>query len=332
MKQPDGVGIELEEAACPRCGAAERKPVYAGEDYLYGVPGVFRVVECCSCSLWYQNPRPSKRSLGNLYPPAYTPHAPAAPAAAPPPAGVRRFLRGARRRLSPVAQLAHRRARAADLVPTLVPGGAVLEIGCASGGRLLELQRRGWRDIRGIELMAPAAEHARALGFRIDCAMVEDALQAIPDASLDAVVSSMVLEHLYDPFAVIAQVAAKLKPGGEFLFSTVVRDALDARLFGGFWAGFDFPRHMVHLSRDDLCLALQPHFGAVRFVHQAAPVDFVRSASWRIDRGHGGVLDRLFLAAGQGGAAQLFSLLLAYAGLTTRVSVYCRRNHERTAS
>jgi SAM-dependent methyltransferase len=180
-------------------------------------------------------------------------------------------------------------------------------------------------------MVPAAAERARALGFDVRCARVEDALEAIPDGTLDAVVSSMVFEHLYDPFAVLRMAAQKLKPGGQLLFSTVVRDALDARLYGRYWAGFDFPRHMVHFSRRDLLRALAGEFHQVHAVGQAAPVDFVRSASWRIAEGAGTLLDRLFVAMGDGHAAHALSLVLARFGLTTRVSFSARRRNADAA-
>jgi SAM-dependent methyltransferase len=219
------------------------------------------------------------------------------------------------------------RARLTSLTPEFVPGGRILEIGCAAGHRLVELRKQGWQSIEGIEMVPAAAERARALGFEVRCARVEEALDAVRDESLDAVVSSMVLEHLYDPFEVLRRVATKLKPGGQFLFSTVVRDSLDARLYGKYWAGFDLPRHMVHFTRQDLFEALHPHFERVAAVGQAAPVDFVRSASWRVGQGEGTILDRIFVAMGQGIIAQALSLLLAGMGRATRVSFYSRRRH-----
>src|SRR5262249_30204522 len=161
----------------------------------------------------------------NAYPGDYGPHAPARPPAPARPSGpdriVRRILDAARWRLRRLDPL-HRRAIAASLTPALVTDGSILEIGCANGARLAELGGEGWRRTLGIEFVPEAAERARALGFDVVCGAAETALDAIDDRSLDAVVSSMVLEHLYDPFAVVDKVARKLRPGGQFLFSTIV--------------------------------------------------------------------------------------------------------------
>jgi SAM-dependent methyltransferase len=219
-----------------------------------------------------------------------------------------------------------RRAFATSMVPTLVPGGSILEIGCASGARLVELRRQGWRAIHGIEFVSTAADRARALGFNVSYGMAEDALDSIPDRSLDAVVSSMVLEHLYDPFSVVKKISYKLKTGGEFLFSTIVRDSLDARIYGRYWAGFDLPRHMVYLAREDIYGMLSQCFSSVRIVHQVAPIDFVRSSTWRVKNGDGRLTDSMFIALEESLPARLFNLALAYLNKTTRVSVYCRRN------
>lgn len=333
----DSVGIVLEPAPCPRCGSPTVKPVYSARDYLYGIPGEFHVGECARCGLWFQNPRPTPACLGAAYPSSYTPHA-AGDVSPPTPQKLPLFQRALRSlwariaRLNPVPRLMAGRARRTALTPELVPNGRILEIGCAAGHRLTELRKQGWQSIQGIEMIPAAAERARALGFDVRCARVEEALEAVPDGSLDAVVSSMVLEHLYDPLAALKQVARKLKPGGQFLFSTVVRDSLDARLYGKYWAGFDLPRHMVHFTRRDLLEALEQDFERISAVRQAAPIDFVRSASWRVGQGEGTMLDRIFILMGRGSIAQAFSLLLASVNQTTRISFYSYRRHVRHAA
>jgi SAM-dependent methyltransferase len=330
MKPAENGGPQLEQVACPRCHQRASRSVLSGEDYLYEVPGVFHVAECTRCGLWFQNPRPMLEALTSLYPDDYGPHtgtqaAQAASGTRSSPRLHARIVNAVRWRLERINPL-HRRSVATALAPTLVPSGSVLEIGCASGARLAELRRQGWSNVYGIEFVPAAARRAEALGFTVVCGSADNALDAFPDGSLDAVVSSMVLEHLTDPFAVVRKISSKLKPGGQFAFSTIVRDSLDARLYGRYWAGFDFPRHMVHLTRKDIRDMLAARFTSVRMVHQVAPVDFVRSSSWRVARGKASVLDRAFIAAGESLPARLLSLALAYLHMTTRVSVYCRRS------
>ena len=216
-----------------------------------------------------------------------------------------------------------------DLIPNYVADGTVLELGCGSGARLRLLRRLGWQRVQGVEFVPAAAERARAPGFEVTGAPVEEALGEYPDGSLDVVVSSMLLEHVCNPFAVVHQVATKLKPGGQFLFSTITRDSLDARIYGRYWAGFDFPRHMVYLRTSDIMRMLARWFEHVELFYHADPVDFVRASTWRGNDGHGTLLDRLVLALGRSQPARLCTMVLALLGRTCRVSIRCRR--KRTA-
>jgi SAM-dependent methyltransferase len=212
------------------------------------------------------------------------------------------------------------------LLPHFVPDGALLEIGCGNGSRLASLRAYGWRRLNGIELVAAAAEEARANGLAVECGPVESTLESRTDGSLDVVVSSMVLEHLHDPFAVVRQVAAKLKPGGQFLFSTVVRDSLDAKMYGKFWSGFDFPRHMVHFCRADLDAMLAEQFDQVEYFYQWAPIDFVRSSTWRRREGEGRSIDAVVARLqDRSWAMDIPGIALAWLGRTCRISCRCRR-------
>ena len=122
-------------------------------------------------------------------------------------------------------------------------------------------------------------------------------------------------------------VAAKLKPGGQFLFSTISRDSLDARIFGAHWAGFDFPRHMVHFRIQDIRDMLAGAFENVECFHQNAPVDFVRSATWR-----NRPIDRVLGALAKSPLGKPLGGVLARLGMTTRVSFRCRRTVTSSAT
>lgn len=305
----------LEKVDCPRCGSAESRERYTARDYLYDVPGEFHVASCNGCGLWFQNPRPTDQSLTLLYPGNYAPHdSPMIES------GAGSLLRRLVRSINPIRAW-HART---GLSPEYVPDGRLLELGCAGGARLLALRRQGWQHLYGVDLSADAVRRAQAHGLNVRCGRLEDALREFSDAHFDVVISSMVLEHLFNPFAVIRETARVLRPGGQFLFSTIVRDSLDLRIYGKYWAGFDLPRHMVYFSTEDLRETLHDDFSDVEWLRQVAPIDYVRSASWRsVERKT--LLDRSVLLLGNSLVAQSIFLILAWSNVGCRVSFRCRR-------
>lgn len=332
--------IPLESVRCPRCEADRSTVLFEGRDFLYGVEGTFYVSECENCGLWFQNPRPVLDRLTNLYPEDYSPHNQPLPARARTP--IARKKTGYLRRRLGYKHLRHVDRQRFDrtsllpiwfwdwyfgvkLIPYYVPDGRLLEMGCASGVQLSFFRDLGWEHLYGIELTPRAAEAAKQRGFPVKCGPVETAIEGYPDGYFDVVYSTMVLEHLYDPFRVAHRVAQKLKPGGQFLFSTVVRDSLDVRLYGAYSRCFDLPRHLVYFEEADVYQMLEPCFEQVECFHQAAPQDFVWPATWRRKYGTSKVMDLVILALGRSVPARMISMLLGWAGLTLRVSFRCRR-------
>ena len=315
-------------------------------DYIYGLPGTFYAACCDECGLWFQNPRPVEADIPILYPETYTPHAESHRKRIALTECVSwlknawrgwnhgyltRKLRYEHRRIDhPAARVGARfgaslshaaRSRAGcDLVPRFVPGGKLLELGCGTGDTLERYRDLGWQDLHGVELSDSAARIARRAGFNVKTATIESALASYEDQTFDAIVAVMVLEHLVNPFAVVRKLACKLKPGGEFLFSTVIRDSLDGRIFGKYGVCFDFPRHMVFFSKRDINDMLSNEFEQIRSWHQSTPIDFQRPASLR-NGNHDDQL-RAFFASRSGVHAVS---LLARLKLMGRVSYRCRR-------
>jgi SAM-dependent methyltransferase len=337
-----GEAKSLEYIPCPRCGHENSRPVLSGLDRLHKIPGEYQASECLHCGLWFQNPRPIASRLTSLYPEDYLPHQ--KPSASVIKAGAARFLR---RHLGyhslmpddldkmqfdwhqlPLFDWVRKWQIAVDLIPVYIENGKLLEIGSASGARLLSLRRLGWQHLHGIELVPAAVERARAEGFEVICDQVEDALDQYSDGEFDVIISSMVLEHLYNPFQVVQMVAKKLKPGGQFIFSTVIRDSLDAKIFRDYWSGFDFPRHMIYFQKSDLIDMLRNQFEKITILHQSAPIDFIRPPLSRKEDGKGTLIDDLMLSIARSPLASSISLIFAVFGLTCRVSIYCYRKNQ----
>jgi SAM-dependent methyltransferase len=315
----------LENVSCPRCSSMRSHVIVTGRDYLYRIAGTYHASLCDDCGLAFQNPRPPLEAIASLYPDDYLPHDEHGETVLP--SGQRDYLRRrlgyahlSRGKSAPLMDRWYRWLTGVRLVPRFIDGGTLLEIGCGSGTRLRELRALGWRDLRGIELVPAAAEKARAAGFEVECGAVEQMIENVADGSLDVVIASMVFEHMTEPFAIFDALARKLKPGGELLFSTVVRDVAEARFYGMYWAGFDFPRHMVFFTRGDLANATRHAFTPLERFHQVAPVDFARSSSWRIEDGKGRLFDRAMVALGRSTVAKAIHVFLAFSKITARVS------------
>ncbi len=120
------------------------------------------------------------------------------------------------------AQLhSHKAAAFADLPPTVVELGAGVGANLrylGADARLVAIEpnpymhrrlRRAARD-RGVDL-----EIRSVVGEQID----------LPDASADAVISSLVLCSVSDPVAVVAEIRRILRPGGRFSFAEHVAAA-----------------------------------------------------------------------------------------------------------
>jgi 2-polyprenyl-6-hydroxyphenyl methylase / 3-demethylubiquinone-9 3-methyltransferase len=109
-------------------------------------------------------------------------------------------------------------------------GRQVLDVGCG-GGILSESMARGGARVLGIDLSKAVLDvadlHALDAGVAVDYRLipVEHLVQERP-AAFDLVTCMEMLEHVPDPAASIAALAALVKPGGDVIVSTLNRNPL----------------------------------------------------------------------------------------------------------
>jgi SAM-dependent methyltransferase len=132
-----------------------------------------------------------------------------------------------------VEDLEHSRYFLTEWMPPLLrqtaersPPRALADLGAGDGGTLWPLDRAGLvgETIYAVDI---SAEHValcerlspKVRGIVSDVAHVD----ALADESVDAVVSSQVIEHLPDDGVLAPEIARLLKPGGWFYVSSVIR-------------------------------------------------------------------------------------------------------------
>jgi SAM-dependent methyltransferase len=220
------------EVICNYCGSSEAIPVNEGPDLLLNRGGHYRLVQCQQCQLIYQNPRPTLEELPSHYPDDYVPYA----------RGEQQLSRW--KQWNQQYEMRRRTSRIGRYQPQT---GTLLDIGCATGSFIVAMRELGWQ-VQGVELSRYAAEYARQQqGLTVHTGTVESA--EFPAQQFDVVTMWDVLEHVLDPKQTLAEVGRILKPNGLLVLSLPNPDCWEAKLFKGYWVGWDRPRHLHIFSQ-----------------------------------------------------------------------------------
>jgi 2-polyprenyl-3-methyl-5-hydroxy-6-metoxy-1,4-benzoquinol methylase len=239
---------------CPICGSGRLADLLIAPDRFHLRKEKYRLVRCQSCSgVWQDNP-PSPAEMGQHYTEDYHNAIVAAGEGA-------------------------ASDRWKDQVKTISrykSGGALLDMGCSSGGFLSTMKGTAW-DLYGTEMEESTAERARtSTGAKV---FVGDAVEApfLP-SSFDVITCFDVLEHVYSPRQFLAKSLEWLKPSGIFYAMMPNIASWEARLFGSYWFGLELPRHISHFSPRSLgCLMAEIGFEAVSV--KTPPVSYVELSS-----------------------------------------------------
>ncbi len=261
------------ERACPVCQSDRWQSLWRKAD--------LRIVRCTDCAMVFANPMPAAMASGKFY-----------------------DTEGADYYLSP-AKLASdyaevRFERELRLFRKFCPRGAVLDVGCGSGGFLFQLQKRwpGDYEILGTDVSGGPLDYAESKGvpvmrgdflgqdFRRQLASSSRAPlpafghplpvgrgegwgEGSSDAHYDTVTLWAVAEHLGEPKRFLEKSCALLKAGG-FCFVLVPNlRSLAVRLLGAKYR-YVYAQHLNYFSASTLA-RLGEHTGfevvATRFTH-----------------------------------------------------------------
>jgi 2-polyprenyl-6-hydroxyphenyl methylase / 3-demethylubiquinone-9 3-methyltransferase len=134
-------------------------------------------------------------------------------------------------------------------------GAKVVDVGCG-GGLLSEALARAGANVTAIDLGAKLIEIAKLHLFESNLQVdyrvqSSEELAAAEPASFDVVCCMEMIEHVPDPFVLIRDLAAMLKPGGQLFLSTLNRTpaAFGAAIVGAEYVMRLLPRGTHHYAQ-----------------------------------------------------------------------------------
>jgi 2-polyprenyl-3-methyl-5-hydroxy-6-metoxy-1,4-benzoquinol methylase len=212
---------------CPICKSRGAVKYLSAPDRLHGRRMLYTLMQCQACLIVWLSRPPRCEEMGEHYTEAY--HQNISRAGDNP---------GQRWKVRKESLLQYKHA------------GNLLDLGCSSGSFLEYMGRDCWR-LYGVEMSAETAKKAEArCGAEVYVGNITDAPFA-PE-SFDAITCFDVLEHLYEPLAVMRKVKEWLKPGGIFYVQVPNIQSAESRVFKSYWQGLELPRHLFHYSPESL--------------------------------------------------------------------------------
>ena len=322
---------ELEMVNCPLCNSSDHKIFIKNAKELYNnMDEYFNVCKCLKCNHHFTNPRPTKATISYFYPDAAGYYQPSAPQES---EGFghevyKKILNSfygyklesrANILLAILAFILKRRNIAIGHMPAFKDGGKLLDIGCSYGNYLFKMKQLGW-DVYGTEINDKAVKYAKeSLGLQnVETLFFEGT--AFPNDFFDVVNMNMVLEHVYDPNAIIQRVNRVLKRGGQVMISVPDISGFESTFYREYSYGLQVPEHLQHFSPKTIRLLLENNgFKVTKIIHQKFDRDFVASAGYMKNQLlnrilHNKLIRKVFVKP--------FVLLLSLLGKTSRMSIY----------
>jgi 2-polyprenyl-3-methyl-5-hydroxy-6-metoxy-1,4-benzoquinol methylase len=291
---------------CPLCGSSERELVHKDMTDLVFLcaPGEWTLFRCAQCRSCYLDPMPTPETLGLAYRTYYT-HSTSAAASAGLMAtlrlsaanGYRNLRFGSKDRPGPralgalVPRLMPAWATTIDWecrhLPKPQPGMRLLDVGSGNGHFLDFARKCGW-TVTGVDLDDKAVAAGRSRGLDVRSGTIEAIGE---DEQFDGITMGHVIEHVYDPHALLGACYKRLKPGGWIWVDTPNIDSLGHAEYGPHWRGVEPPRHLILFTPASLTDALsKAGFVDQEQLHAKLAATFSWAASEAIAAGAG--LDR----------------------------------------
>lgn len=211
---------------CPLCGSRKVRLFLKAPDRFHGRRTNYQLFRCDACTVVWQDDPPPPEVMGEHYGEDYD------------------------RSVASAGDDPERWSGRVTVIKQQKSGGSLLDLGCSSGGFLKAMRGPAWK-LHGIEMSPEVARRAEAAsGGEVYVGEILDAPYA--PGSFDVITCFHVLEHVYDPRAVLCKVQEWLKPGGIFYVMIPNIDSAGAKLFRSYWYALELPRHLFHFTPKSL--------------------------------------------------------------------------------
>lgn len=276
---PDAYKIETLDH-CPNCRSTEISPwVSSGDVLLQNDRQVFSYSHCGHCNVCFQQTRPTEDTIGFFYRGDYGPYSRKEQRRPPSQQLHKRLLKLSMMLTGEKRERA--RIKAAYAHHLAGHGRTLLDFGCGGGLLLDDLKAKFGCETIGMDFDKSLVAAAAAQGHRAYLESPEGWAQ-IPDGSANIVTMNHVLEHLYQPRAILQQIYRVLKPGGALLIAVPNPDGYSARTYKQDWFGLDSPRHIIlYPPQAGIKLLEECKFVNVDVIGLAVTKDVLRSKARR---------------------------------------------------
>lgn len=238
----------MNDLLCPVCRAADLRLINKRIAEISSEPSPYLLMVCQRCRVYSLFPRPTTvGEVMGLYPDDYEPHR----------------VRGGRWGEWQIRRL--NRLRVSLLRRAVPAGGKLMDVGAGIGGFLEEMRLYPAWVAEGIDINRHAVSYSQSLGLPVRLADISTT--DFGTSRYDAITMWEVIEHVSDPLGVMATIRRALKPEGPLFMSTPNADGLSQRIWGRYWQGWEFPRHLQVFSRTSLTTFLNTNGFSVRRFH-----------------------------------------------------------------